>query len=191
MLARNPMRLDYQRKYEDIVADYNREKDRATIEETFRQLVELVNSLDEEQTRAAREGLSEDEQALDWTGRRASASNRRAANFWRRLGCNWPGWIAFGRKSRPRPMSRYSFSTRFSPDCRRRRSPQRKRRFSRPTCTRMFGSSRWPANLRSRCDCLSTAAAVLVSRLLSSYFRQSRADRSDLAPAVLLKRIHF
>ena len=56
--------MDYQRKYEEIVADYNREKDRDTIEETFRRLVELVNSLDEEQKRAAKEGLSEDELAL-------------------------------------------------------------------------------------------------------------------------------
>ncbi len=64
MLARNPTRMDYQRKYEDIVADYNREKDRTTIEETFRRLVELVNSLDEEQKRATREGLREDELAL-------------------------------------------------------------------------------------------------------------------------------
>lgn len=64
MLARNPMRMDYQIKYEEIVADYNREKDRTTIEETFRRLVELVNSLDEEQKRAAREGLQEDELAL-------------------------------------------------------------------------------------------------------------------------------
>ena len=36
MLARNPSRMDYQQKYEEIVADYNREQDRATIEETFR-----------------------------------------------------------------------------------------------------------------------------------------------------------
>ena len=57
MLARNPTRMDYQRKYEEIVAEYNREKDRTTIEETFRRLVELVNSLDEEQKRATREGL--------------------------------------------------------------------------------------------------------------------------------------
>jgi type I restriction enzyme R subunit len=64
MLARNPTRMDYQRKYEDIVADYNREKDRTTIEETFRQLIELVNSLNEEQMRATREGLREDELAL-------------------------------------------------------------------------------------------------------------------------------
>jgi hypothetical protein len=32
--------MDHQRKYEEIVAEYNREKDRATIEETFRRLVE-------------------------------------------------------------------------------------------------------------------------------------------------------
>ena len=64
MLARNPTRMDYQRKYEEIVADYNREKDRTTIEETFRRLVELVNSLDEEQIRATKEGLREDELAL-------------------------------------------------------------------------------------------------------------------------------
>jgi type I restriction enzyme R subunit len=64
MLARNPTRMDYQRKYEEIIAEYNREKDRTTIEETFRRLIELVNSLDEEQKRATREGLREDELAL-------------------------------------------------------------------------------------------------------------------------------
>ena len=64
MLARNPTRMDYQRKYEEIVADYNREKDRTTVEETFRRLVDLVNSLNEEQKRATREGLREDELAL-------------------------------------------------------------------------------------------------------------------------------
>ncbi|MGI9509408.1 MAG: type I restriction endonuclease subunit R [Geminicoccaceae bacterium] len=64
MLARNPTRMDYQRKYEEIVADYNREKDRTAIEKTFRQLVELVNGLDEELMRATKEGLEEDELAL-------------------------------------------------------------------------------------------------------------------------------
>jgi type I restriction enzyme R subunit len=64
MLARNPMRMDYQRTYEAIVADYNGEKDRTTNEETFRRLVELVNGLDEEERRATREGLREDELAL-------------------------------------------------------------------------------------------------------------------------------
>ena len=64
MLARNPMRMDYQQKYEEIVADYNREKDRVTIEETFRRLTELIEELDAEQRRAVEEGLSEDELAL-------------------------------------------------------------------------------------------------------------------------------
>ena len=64
MLARNPLRMDYQQKYEEIVADYNREKDRVTIEETFRRLTELIVELDAEQRRAVEEGLSEDELAL-------------------------------------------------------------------------------------------------------------------------------
>jgi len=37
---------------------------RTTVEETFRRLVELMASLDEEEMSAAREGLSEDEKAL-------------------------------------------------------------------------------------------------------------------------------
>ncbi len=64
MLARNPSRMDYQQKYEDIVADYNREKDRVTIERTFRRLTELMDELDAEQKRAIEEGLNEDELAL-------------------------------------------------------------------------------------------------------------------------------
>ncbi|HKV96601.1 MAG TPA: type I restriction endonuclease subunit R [Gammaproteobacteria bacterium] len=64
MLARNPMRMDYYKKYQAIIADYNREKDRATVEDTFAQLVALAASLDVEQKRAAEEGLSDDELAL-------------------------------------------------------------------------------------------------------------------------------
>jgi type I restriction enzyme, R subunit len=64
MLARNPQRMDYQLRYDEIVAGYNREEDRTTIEETFRLLLALAKDLDAEQTRAAREGLSEDELAL-------------------------------------------------------------------------------------------------------------------------------
>ena len=64
MLALNPSRLDYQQKYEEIVADYNREKDRVTIEETFRRLTELMDELDAEQKRAVEEGLTEGELAL-------------------------------------------------------------------------------------------------------------------------------
>lgn len=38
MLARNPMRMDFYKKYQEIIADYNREKDRVTVEETFARL---------------------------------------------------------------------------------------------------------------------------------------------------------
>jgi type I restriction enzyme, R subunit len=64
MLARNPQRMDYYRRYSEIIADYNRDKDRVTIEETFARLVELVNGMNAEDQRAAEEGLSEDEYAL-------------------------------------------------------------------------------------------------------------------------------
>ena len=64
LLARNPSRMDFQQRYEEIVADYNREKDRVTVEETFRRLTELMEELDVEQRRAVEEGLSEDELAL-------------------------------------------------------------------------------------------------------------------------------
>jgi type I restriction enzyme, R subunit len=64
MLARNPMRMDYYKKYQAIIADYNREKDRATVETTFAQLVALAAILDAEQQRAVQEGLTDDELAL-------------------------------------------------------------------------------------------------------------------------------
>jgi type I restriction enzyme R subunit len=60
------IQVDYSRskKYMEIIADYNREKDRATVEETFAKLVKFAEGLDEEQKRAAEEGLNEDELAL-------------------------------------------------------------------------------------------------------------------------------
>jgi type I restriction enzyme R subunit len=64
MLARNPMRMDYYKKYQEIIADYNREKDRVTVEETFARLMDLASRLDAEERRAAEEGLSDDELAL-------------------------------------------------------------------------------------------------------------------------------
>ncbi|HNY81100.1 MAG TPA: DUF3387 domain-containing protein, partial [Thermoanaerobaculales bacterium] len=64
MLQQNPLRMDYYRKYAEIVANYNREKDRVTIEDTFAKLIELAKSLDEEQRRAVEEGLEEEELAL-------------------------------------------------------------------------------------------------------------------------------
>jgi type I restriction enzyme R subunit len=64
MLARNPQRMDYYKQYQGIVADYNREKDRATVEETFARVVKLVAEMDAELQRHVREGLTEDELAF-------------------------------------------------------------------------------------------------------------------------------
>jgi len=64
MLARNPERMDYYKKYQAIIADYNREKDRATVEDTFAKVSKLAAEMDEELRRHVREGLSEDELAL-------------------------------------------------------------------------------------------------------------------------------
>ena len=64
MVQRNPQLMDYYRKYSEIIADYNREKDRVTIEDTFARLVDFVSALDAESKRAAEEGLTEDEYAL-------------------------------------------------------------------------------------------------------------------------------
>ena len=52
------------KRYQEIVADYNREKDRVTVEDTFAKLMALASSLDAEQKRAAEEGLTETELAL-------------------------------------------------------------------------------------------------------------------------------
>ena len=64
MLAENPLRTNYQQRYEEIVAGYNAEKDRVTIETTFEALMRLVGDLDDELTRAMREGLDEETLAL-------------------------------------------------------------------------------------------------------------------------------
>lgn len=64
LLLQNPLRTDFQQHYERIVAEYNREKDRATIEQTFEALFALVRELDEEEHRAVREGLDEESLAI-------------------------------------------------------------------------------------------------------------------------------
>ena len=64
LLAQNPLRTDFQRHYEEIVAEYNREKDRVTVEKTFEALLKFVQGLDEEDSRAVREGLDEESLAV-------------------------------------------------------------------------------------------------------------------------------
>lgn len=64
MLERNPLRTDMQAHYEKIIADYNSEKNRITIEQTFEALLRQYESLDEEDNRAVREGLTEESLAI-------------------------------------------------------------------------------------------------------------------------------
>lgn len=62
MLAVNPKRIDYFERYQQIIEDYNREQDRATIEKTFLDLMALANSMTNEERRYVREGFENDEQ---------------------------------------------------------------------------------------------------------------------------------
>jgi type I restriction enzyme R subunit len=64
LLERNPLRTDFQRHYEAIVADYNREKDRLSIEKTFEDLLKFMRGLGEEEARHIREGLDEESLAV-------------------------------------------------------------------------------------------------------------------------------
>ncbi|MBO1051558.1 MAG: type I restriction endonuclease subunit R [Dolichospermum sp. DET50] len=64
MLKQNSSRMDYYARYQQIIQDYNRETDRVTIEQTFEELLKLVKNLSEEDTRAVREGLTEEHLAV-------------------------------------------------------------------------------------------------------------------------------
>ncbi len=64
LLQQNPLRTDFQRHYEGIVAEYNREKDRVTIEKTFADLLRFMDEMSEEESRAMREGLDEESLAV-------------------------------------------------------------------------------------------------------------------------------
>ena len=62
LLFTNPNRIDYYERYQQIIEDYNSEQDRATIEKTFMDLMDLANSMDQEEQRYVREGFSSDEE---------------------------------------------------------------------------------------------------------------------------------
>ena len=62
MLFCNPNRINYYEKYQQIITEYNSEQDRATIEDAFTKLMNLANSLDQEEQRYVREGFSSDEE---------------------------------------------------------------------------------------------------------------------------------
>jgi type I restriction enzyme, R subunit len=64
MLERNPMTIDFYVRYQEIIDAYNLGKDDVVIKETFRNLIELVNSYSKEEADTKREGLSDEQKAI-------------------------------------------------------------------------------------------------------------------------------
>lgn len=64
MVERNPLTVDYYKRYQEIIEEYNRGKDEVVIQETFRKLIELINSYSEEEIDTKREGLTEEQKAI-------------------------------------------------------------------------------------------------------------------------------
>lgn len=62
LLFANPQRINYYERYQEIIEAYNKEQNRATIEKTFMDLMDLANSMGEEQQRYVREGFNSDEE---------------------------------------------------------------------------------------------------------------------------------
>lgn len=64
MLDNNPSRIDFYNRYLEIIEEYNKGKDRVTIEETFNRLIEFINDLSKEEADVIREGLTEEQKAV-------------------------------------------------------------------------------------------------------------------------------
>ena len=62
MLFVNPNRINYYEHYQKIIEDYNSEQDRAKIEKTFVDLMNLANQMSQEEQRYVREGFTSDEE---------------------------------------------------------------------------------------------------------------------------------
>ena len=62
MLAQNPSRIDLYKRYQEIIAEYNRDKDAAEIQRVFDDLLKLHDSLDYEEKRYVREGFKNEKE---------------------------------------------------------------------------------------------------------------------------------
>lgn len=62
MLFTNPDRVNYYERYQRIIDEYNSEQDRAKIEKTFMDLMDLANQMNQEEQRYVREGFASDEE---------------------------------------------------------------------------------------------------------------------------------
>lgn len=62
MMAANPSRINFYEEYQRIIAEYNAEQNRASIEKTFMALMALSQALTTEEKRYVKEGFETDEQ---------------------------------------------------------------------------------------------------------------------------------
>jgi hypothetical protein len=111
MIRNNPLRANLQQRYESIVIEYNKEKDWASIEKTFEELLRFVQELNEEQERAMREGLDEDALAIYYVSIRTPAwgatsdppsitAAETSFNPHPRMGGDQRAWYIFSRNTK-------------------------------------------------------------------------------------------
>ena len=62
MLVQNPCRIDLYKRYQEIIAEYNRDKDAAEIQRVFDDLFKLHDALDYEERRYVREGFKNEKE---------------------------------------------------------------------------------------------------------------------------------
>jgi type I restriction enzyme R subunit len=62
MIARNPTRVDLYERYQEIVAEYNKDKDAVEVQKVFEDLFKFNDGLDREERRYLREGLDNEDQ---------------------------------------------------------------------------------------------------------------------------------
>jgi len=64
MIQQNPTRIDFYTRYSEIIQEYNDGKDRERLEHVFQELVKLVQTMNTEEQRVAKEGLTEEQAAI-------------------------------------------------------------------------------------------------------------------------------
>jgi type I restriction enzyme R subunit len=82
MLRDNPFRVDYYERYQRIIEEYNTGKEYGAIKDIFDKLVDFYRDLNEEEKRAVREDLNEEELAVfDMLGRDKKISDKEKAEL--------------------------------------------------------------------------------------------------------------
>lgn len=82
MIRDNPFRVDYYERYQRIIEEYNTGKEYGAIKEIFDQLVGFYGDLSNEEKRAMREDLNEEELAVfDMLGRDKKISDKEKAEL--------------------------------------------------------------------------------------------------------------